>query len=228
MCVSEATSAPFANQLLAALPVEEFQQLIPWLESVPLQVKQVLYEPNVPIQCIYFPIRGFISLLTVLQQHRIEVAAVGNEGMVGLPIFLNVDRTVGQTVVQVPGDAFRMEVAAFKQAVQPDRRLYQLLQHYTQVRINQMAQITVCNRLHSIQQRCCRCLLMVQDRMNTDQFPLTQEILAQMLGVRRAGVSEVASTLQQQGLIQYHRGQITILDRNRLQATACECYALIE
>lgn len=227
MCVSEATSIPSSNQLLAALPAEEYQRFLPLLEVVPLQMRQVLYEPNVPVQFVYFPIRGFVSLLVILQQHPIEVAVVGNEGMVGLSVFLNVDRTLGKAVVQIPGNAFRMEIEMFKRELQSSSTLYQLLLYYTQSRINQMAQITVCNRLHSIQQRCCRCLLMIQDRMKTDQFPLTQEILAQMLGVRRASISEVASTIQRQGLIQYHRGQITILNRTGLEDTACECYGAI-
>lgn len=219
------------NGLLTALPAEEYQQLLPHLESVPLEMGQVLCEPNAPIHAVYFPKRGLVSLVAILQSHAAEVAIVGNEGMVGLSVFLDIDRACGwgRAIVQVPGEALRMDRGVFKQELQSsDTTLYRLLQRYTQSRINQMAQMALCNHVHSIRQRCCRCLLMVQDRMQSDQLPLTQEILAQMLGVRRAGVSEVASAIQRQGLIQYHRGQITILSRSGLEAAACQCYALIE
>jgi CRP-like cAMP-binding protein len=158
----------------------------------------------------------------------VELATVGNEGMVGLPVFLGGDTMPLKAFVQIPGDAMRMKADVFKDSVNQGSPLHGLLQRYTQALFNQVAQSTACNRVHSIEERCCRWLLMTRDRVESDGFPLTQEFLSQMLGVRRPSVSVVAAILQKAGLIRYSRGRITILDREGLEAAACECYAIIK
>lgn len=216
------------NKLLAALPSSEYQRLLPHLETVPLPYKQTLYQPNEPIQHVYFPNRGVISLINVMEDGgAIEVATIGNEGMIGVPVLLGADRVPAETFMQVPGDGLRMKVDVFKREVTPGSPSYNLLLRYTQALIDQISQSAACNRLHSVEERCCRWLLLTQDRVDSDKFPMTHEFLAQMLGVRRASVSEVAATLQKAGLISYHRGQMTILDRKGLEAGSCECYLVI-
>lgn len=223
------TSSPLDNRLLAALPTEEFDRVVALMENVYLEFQQVLYEPNEPIEYVYFPNTGVVSLLTVMEDGAaIEVATVGNEGMAGLPVFLYADSIPGRAIVQVPGKGFRMSADVFKEQVPPGTPLHDLLQRYTQTLFNQVAQSAACNRLHSVEERFCRWLLMTADRVGTNQFPLTQEFLAQMLGVRRPTVSVVASILQRAGLIAYSRGKITILDRQGLEAAACECYAIVK
>lgn len=217
------------NRLLAALPREEYDRLLPLMEAVYLDLKQILYQPNKRIEYVYFPITGAVSLLAIMKDGTgAEVGLVGNEGMVGLPVFLKADQTVVQAISQIPGHGLRMKAEVFKSEVTPSSPLYDMLQRYTQAVLDQIAQTSGCNRLHSIEQRFCRWMLMCQDRMRSDQFPLTQEFLAQMLGVRRAGVSEIASVIQKAGLIQYNRGKMTILNRKKLEATSCECYAIIK
>ena len=217
------------NRLLASLPPEAHEQLRPDLEQVPLVFKQVLQEPNVPMSHVYFPLSGVISMLILLEDETIiEVATIGNEGMAGLPVFLGSDSMATQGIVQIPGEALRVSSGAFRQAVANLNPLRDILQRYTQVLFMLVAQSAACNRAHNISQRCARWLLMTQDRVDSNQFPLTQEFLSEMLGVRRAGVSEVASELQQEGLIQYSRGIITVVDREGLEARSCECYRIIK
>ncbi|OWY64040.1 hypothetical protein B7486_49525 [cyanobacterium TDX16] len=158
----------------------------------------------------------------------VEAATVGNEGMVGLPVFLEADTIPSQAIVQIPGDALRMKADAFKAWVDQSQPLQNLLKRYTQVMFNSIMQTAACNRRHEIEQRCCRWLLMTHDRVGSDNFPLTQEFLAQMLGVRRPSVSVVASILQKAGLIRYSRGKIIILDRPGLESATCECYPVIK
>ncbi|MEH2405674.1 MAG: Crp/Fnr family transcriptional regulator [Nostoc sp.] len=216
------------NQLLAALPSEEYSRLAPYMEHVSLEFRQELYLRNQPIEHVYFVNYGVASMLTVMTDgSAIEVATVGNEGMVGLPVFLGADRIPGECFMQVPGSGVRMEVDAFKTHVTADSQLYNLLQRYTQALFNQIAQSAACNRLHSIEQRMCRWLLMTLDRVETDTFSLTQEFLGIMLGVNRSTVSLNASILQRAGLIDYTRGQITILDRSGLEDITCECYQVV-
>ncbi|MCC5665355.1 Crp/Fnr family transcriptional regulator [Nostoc sp. CHAB 5784] len=216
------------NQLLAALPSEEYSRLVAYMEVVPLELKQHLYLRNQPIEYVYFLNYGVASMLTVLTDgSAIEVATVGNEGMVGLPVFLGADRIPGECFIQVPGSGLRMRVDAFKTHVTATSPLHDLLQRYTQALFNQIAQSAACNRLHSIEQRLCRWLLMTADRVETGTFPLTQEFLSKMLGVNRSSVSLSASILQKAGLIEYIRGQMTILDRSGLEATTCECYQVV-
>ncbi len=216
---------PVSNHLLAALPQEEYERLLPNLEPVSLSIKQSLYEPNEPIDYAYFINSGATSLLNLMQDGQtIEAATVGKEGMVGVPLLLGTNQIPLQVIVQIPGDALRIKADVFKAQVSWGCPLHTLLLRYMQTLMNQISQTAACNRLHSIEARCCRWLLMTQDRVESDSFPLTQEFLSYMLGVRRASVSEVATTLQKSGLINYHRGQITIRDRKGLEAASCECY----
>lgn len=220
---------PVGNQLLAALPKEEYERLIANMEAISLKVKLNAYKPNEPIEYVYFVNSGVISLLNLMEDGTaVEVATVGKEGMVGLPVFLGADSIPGLGMVQIPGDGLRMKVNVFKDKVTPDSALHDLLQRYTQTLFNQIAQSAACNRLHSVEERMCRWLLMTQDRVGQDEFPLTQEFLSQMLGVRRPTVSMSASILQKAGLIRYSRGNITILDREGLEASSCECYKIIQ
>ncbi len=216
---------PVSNHLLAALPQEEYERLLPNLEPVSLSLKQSLYEPNEPIDYAYFINSGATSLLNLMQDGQtIEAATVGKEGMVGVPLLLGTTQIPLQVIVQIPGDGLRMKTDVFKAQVSWGCPLHTLLLRYMQTLMNQISQTSACNRLHSVEARCCRWLLMTHDRMESDSFPLTQEFLSYMLGVRRASVSEVAATLQKSGLINYHRGQITIRDRKGLEAASCECY----
>jgi CRP-like cAMP-binding protein len=199
------------------------------MESVSLEFQQILYQPDELISYVYFPTNSVISLLTTMEDGNcVEVGTVGKEGMVGLPVFLEADKIPSQAISQIPGNAIRMRADIFKREVAPGSSLYKLLQRYTQALLNQLAQSAACNRLHSIEQRCCRWLLMTQDRVGSDHFILTQEFLAQMLGVRRASVNEVATTIQKAGLIRYSRGKMTICDRVGLEAAACECYQVVK
>lgn len=221
---------PVGNRLLAALPGDEYLHLLPSLEGFEPPHQYVFYEPNQIITHVYFPVSGVASLL-MLGQHgeAVEVGTVGNEGMVGIPIFLGQDATPSRALMQVPGTVLRMPVAVFRQEVMEasGSRLEVLLQYYTHALMIQMAQSVACNRLHAIEQRAARWLLTTRDRVGGTTYPLTQEFLSQMLGVRRASVSEVASTLQEEGLLTYTRGVITILDSDGMEARACVCYRII-
>ena len=216
------------NQLLAALPRQDFERLRPQLETVTLGLKELIYQPNTVIPYIYFPNSGVTSILTTMKNGKAaEVGVVGKEGMLGLPVFLGTDRSSGQSFSQVQGESLRLGADAFRAAIQRSRALVDLLHRYTQALFTQVSQSAACNSLHSIEERCGRWLLMTHDRVETEQFVLTQEFLAIMLGVRRASVAEVAEKLQQAGLIRYRRGQMRILDRKGLEATSCECYSVI-
>jgi CRP-like cAMP-binding protein len=217
------------NRLLAALPQEEYERLLPHLEPLVLELKQVLFEPNQPIEFVYFLLNGVISLFVPPEDDTfIEVGTIGNEGMVGLPVFLGADQIPGRAICQIPGNAMRMRAVVFQREVTSGMVLYGLLHRYTQAMFNQTAQTAACNRLHSIEERFCRWILMTHDRVESDVFVLTQEFLSQMLGVRRASVSKVASVAQGAGLIQYKRGNVTILDREGIEETACDCYRIIK
>lgn len=227
--VSQNPHHSIENRLLAALPEEEYERLVANMETVSLEFKQTLYEPNQPFEYIYFPKSGTVSLLTIMEDgEAVEVGTIGNEGIVGLPVFLGADSIPGMAFSQIPGDAWRMSIDVFKDKVTPGSALHDLLQRYTQSLFNLIAQSAACNRLHSIEERLCRWLLMTQDRAGSESFPLTQEFIAQMLGVRRSSVNTVAATLQKAGLIRYVRGKMTILDREGLEASACECYEVVK
>lgn len=217
------------NRIVAALPREEYKRLLPHLEPVSLRFKKYLYQSHALIEHVYFPNSGVVSMLNVMEDGgTVEVATVGNEGMVGIPVLLGADCALAETLVQVPGDAVRMKVDVFKSQVIPGSPTHNLLLRYTQALMSQMSQSVACNRLHSVEERCCRWLLQTRDRSSSDKFPMTQEFLAQMLGVRRASVSEVAAILQKAGLIRYHRGQMVIIDQKGLESGSCECYHVIK
>lgn len=216
---------PVGNNLIAALPPQEYERLLPHLEPVSLSIKQVLYEPNEPIKYAYFINSGACSLLNLMQDGQtIEAATVGKEGMIGVPLLLGTTQAPLQVIVQIPGDGLRMKADVFKAEVCLGCPLHTLLLRYTQTLMNQISQTAACNRLHSVEARCCRWLLMTQDRVESDSFPLTHEFLSYMLGVRRASVSEVAASFQKLGLIDYRRGKVTVCNRQGLEAAACECY----
>jgi CRP-like cAMP-binding protein len=217
------------NRLLASLPKADFERISRHMETLHLEMKHMAYEPNKPIEYAYFPLTGVASLVTVMEDgSAVEVATIGNEGMVGLPLFLGVDRTAGHAFTQVPGDSIRIKAEIFTKAVQQSGRLTKMMQLYTQALMVQISQGMACNGIHSVRQRCARWLLMTHDRVASDRFPLSQEFLAQMLGVRRAGVSKVASGFQADGMIRYSRGFIQFQNRKALEAVSCECYRVIQ
>jgi CRP-like cAMP-binding protein len=216
------------NRLLAALPRKEYDRLHPHLEKVFLPLKDILYEPNGPIPHVYFPLGGVVSLVIIMDGgFSLEVGIIGNEGMVGTPVFLGCQSSLTRAISQVAGDALRMETKVFQEEMLRRGALYGLVQRSTQAMINQVSQSTVCNHRHSVEKRMCRWLLMSHDRVGADEFSLTHEFLAQMLGVRRPTVTAVAGNLQKAGLISYHRGRLTILDRKGLEAASCECYEVV-
>lgn len=216
------------NRLLDGVPSAEYERLEPHLEPVTLDLKQSLYRSNEPITHVYFVDDGVASLLQPLGgAEPVEVATVGKEGMVGIPVFLGAESTQGRCFAQISGHARRMTAERFNELVTPGTSLHEILHRYTQALMVLMAQNGACNRRHGIVQRYARWLAMTRDRMSGDTFPLTQEFLGQMLGVRRAGVSEAAGQLQAEGLIRYSRGQIEVLDRSGLETRSCDCYWII-
>ena len=225
---SKPPAAPNGNRLLALLPLDDYKRLLPRLERFPLESKHVLYEARSPIYHAYFPGRGVVSALNVMEDGRaIEVATVGNEGMVGLPLLVGARTTTDRVIVQVPGQALRMGADVLREEVSRDSALRRLLILYHTAFLAQVSQTVACNGLHSLYQRCCRWLLMTQDRAQSDVFPMTHELLAEMLGVRRSTVSEILEPFQEEGLIRYNRGKFTVLDREGLKAGSCECYRRI-
>lgn len=217
------------NRVLAGLPEQAYRECVQALEPVELDQRQVLFEQNQPITHVYFPVNSVASLLTVMQDgSAVECATVGNEGVVGLPVFLGAHSLPMRASAQVPGLALRMDAATFRRLLaREDGPLQTVLHRYTQAIFSQVAQNVACNQLHAIEQRCARWLLMTDDRVDGPEFPMTQEFLAQMLGVRRASVSEVASRLADDGYLHYRRGALTILNRHGLEELSCECYRAI-
>ena len=216
------------NRLLDLLPAADRRRLLEHMELVELDLRQRVYEPGKPIEHVYFPLTTVISMLAVMDDGQaVEVATMGNEGMAGLPVFLGASTSPDLAFAQVPGRALRMPAGEFRELANGAGTVQALLQRYTQAFFVQLAQGAACNRLHSMDERLARWLLMTHDRVGQDQFPLTQEFMAQMLAVRRATVTEAAGRLQQAGLITYSRGIITILDRPGLEAASCECYRII-
>jgi CRP-like cAMP-binding protein len=217
------------NRILDALPRDEFEPLADALERVEMSLKDYVYRRDERIEFVHFPVECVISLIAPMDDGRsVEVATVGREGMAGLPVFLQAAYTSAHdSFCQIPGASLRMPAEAFVGVANNGGGLQVLLQRYTQALFSQVAQTSACNRLHSIEQRCARWLLLTHDRVRKDQFPLTQEFIAQMLGVQRSSVNGVAGTLQKDGVIRYTRGVITILDRPALEAGSCECYRVI-
>jgi CRP-like cAMP-binding protein len=216
------------NRLLAALPRPDLDRLLAALDPVPLPLQQVLFRADEPFEYVHFPIDGIVSLTgSVENEPMVEVAMIGNEGLVGLSAFLETKAIPLNALVQMQGNAMRMRVAALEEEIKGGA-LNTIIRRYTQALFNQVAQGAVCNRLHTMEERLARWLLMAHDRVQTPEFPLTQEFMARMLGVRRATVAETASALQQAGLIRYSRGRITIVDPERLKETSCGCYSIIK
>jgi CRP-like cAMP-binding protein len=214
------------NRLLAALPDKERKQLLPKLKSVPLAIGDILYEPDEPIRHAYFPCQGVISILTILKgRTSIEVGTVGNEGVAGITVFLGVDTAPNRAVVQVPGEAMKMKASDFKEAAKKDgSKFRELVQLYAYVLLTQMSLSVACNRFHNVEKRLARWLLAIQDRVQADEFILTQEYISQMLGAHRPHVTKAASNLQNGGLIRYSRGKIVIVNRHGLERVSCDCY----
>lgn len=217
------------NRILAALPPADYARIRPRLITVRLELKQQIARPNQPIEAVYFPIDSVTSVLAVTSEgsRGIEIATVGNEGMAGLSLFLGAETSPTHAFVQVAGTAERMTAADFRREANRPGELERLLRRYTQGYLSQVSQATACNQRHSAVQRLARWLLAVQDRVQSDEFQLTHEFMAQMLGVRRETVSEVARALQKRGLIGYRWGILHVLDRPGLERTACECYRIV-
>jgi CRP-like cAMP-binding protein len=217
------------NRLLAALPEAEWQRWLPQLEMVEMPLGEVLYESGGTLSHVYFPITAIVSLLYVMENGAsAEIAVVGNEGLVGVSLFMGGESTPSRAVVQSAGQGIRLEARSMKNEFNRAGPALHLLLRYTQALITQMAQTAVCNRHHSVDQQLCRWLLLSLDRLEGDELVMTQELIANMLGVRREGVTEAALKLQQAGLIRYARGHITVLDRAGLEKRTCECYAVVK
>jgi CRP-like cAMP-binding protein len=217
------------NHLLAALPDAEWQRWLPQLERVEMPLGQVLYEAGGTLSHVYFPTTAIVSLLYVMENGAsAEIAVVGNEGIVGISLFMGGDSTSSRAVVQSAGQGYRLKAHIMKADFNRAGPVLHLLLRYTQALITQMAQTAVCNRHHSLDQQLCRWLLLSLDRLRGNELVMTQELIANMLGVRREGVTEGALKLQQAGLIRYARGHISVLDRNGLQKRSCECYAVVK
>ncbi|WP_340163155.1 Crp/Fnr family transcriptional regulator [Litchfieldella qijiaojingensis] len=217
------------NQLLAALPRVEYERLRPRLEPVTLSLGEALYESGGVMRHVYFPTDAIVSLLCVMEDgDSTEIAVVGNEGIVGISLFMGGETTPSRAIVQSAGHAYRLRGQFLKDEFYRAGSLQGLLLRYTQALITQMAQTAVCNRHHTVDQQLCRWLLLSLDRLSTNELVMTQELIANMLGVRREGVTESAGKLQKAGLIAYHRGHITVLDRPGLESRVCECYAVVK
>ncbi|HUX38753.1 MAG TPA: Crp/Fnr family transcriptional regulator [Rectinemataceae bacterium] len=219
---------PRQNHLLASLAPEDFNRLAPNLEAVHLALGMTLHKPDINMNCVYFPTTAIVSLLYVLESGAsAEIAVVGNEGIVGIALFMGGETTPNKAVVQSEGGAYRLPGQLLKLEFGRAGALQHLLLRYTLALLSQMAQTAVCNRHHTIDQQLCRWLLLSLDRLPSNQLSMTQELIANMLGVRREGVTEAAGRLQSAGLIHYNRGRITVLDRPGLEARVCECYEVV-
>jgi CRP-like cAMP-binding protein len=220
---------PRMNQLLAALPDSEWLRWQSHLEAVHMPLGQVLYEPGATLSHVYFPTDSIVSLLYVMENGAsAEIAVVGNEGIVGISLFMGGESTPSRAVVQSAGNGFRLRAQMMKEEFNRAGPVLHLLLRYTQALITQMAQTAVCNRHHSLDQQLCRWLLLSLDRLQNNELVMTQELIANMLGVRREGVTEGALKLQEAGLIRYARGRITVLDRAGLEKRTCECYEVVK
>ena len=221
--------SPKQNHLLAALPAADCERLFPHLERVPLSLGSALYETDSVQEHVFFPVASIVSLLYVMQDGAsAEIAVVGNEGVVGVALFMGGDSTPSRAVVQSAGSAFRLKAELLKAEFDRGGALQYLLLRYTQSLITQMAQTAVCNRHHTVEQQLCRWLLLSLDRLPSNELIMTQKLIANMLGVRREGVTEAAGRLQADRLIDYSRGKIVVLDRPKLEARVCECYAVVK
>jgi CRP-like cAMP-binding protein len=223
------TPSPEQNHLLEALPPDVQERVFPHLKLVELPLAKVLYQPGSHIYDVYFPTTAIVSLLYVMENgSSAEISVVGNEGILGISLFMSGENTPGEAVVQSAGFAYQLAGQRLKDEFNRHSELMVLMLRYTQSLITQMAQTAVCNRHHSIHQQLCRWLLLSLDRLRGNELIMTQGLIANMLGVRREGVTEAAGKLQNLGVINYHRGRITVLDRPRLEELCCECYAVVK
>ena len=220
---------PRLNHLLAALPPEVYTRLLPHLEYIELPLGKVLYESGDALRHVYFPVDCIVSLLYVMKDGAsAEISVVGNEGLIGVALFMGGESTTSRALVQSAGHAYRLKGQLLKSEFNLHGVMLHLVLRYTQALLTQMAQTAVCNRHHSIDQQLCRWLLLSLDRLSGDKLSMTQELIANMLGVRREGVTDAASKLQKLGVIEYRRGHITVLDRPKLEQLSCECYAVVK
>ena len=221
--------SPKQNHLLAALPAADYERLLPELELVPLPLGWAVYESGGKLGFVYFPTTSIISLLYVMENGAsAEIAVTGSDGLVGIALFMGGETTPSRAVVQSAGYGYRLKAGVLKREFEQGGTLQHLALRYTQALITQMAQTAVCNRHHSVEQQLCRWLLLSLDRLPSNELSMTQELIANMLGVRREGVTEAAGKLQAAGLIHYSRGHITVLDRPKLEKRVCECYAVVK
>jgi len=217
------------NHLLAALPAEIFGRILPHLELVQMPLGQVLYDSGCQLQHVYFPATAIVSLHYVMEDGAsAEIAGVGNEGMLGVALFLGGNTTPSLATVQTGGHGYRMKVRSMMEEFNRAGPMMRLMLRYTQALMTQMSQTAVCNRHHTVEQQLCRWLLLTLDRLPSNELTMTQELIAGMLGVRREGITEIAGNLQRAGLISYRRGHITALDRAGLETRTCECYAVVK
>ena len=221
--------SPSHNHLLAALPAAEFERLSPQLELILLPLGEMLYEPGEQLQYAYFPTTAIVSLHYVMESGAsAETAGVGNEGVVGIALFMGGDTTPSSAVVRTAGHGYRLAGNLLKQEFNRAGLMRRLLLRYTQALMTQMNQTAACNRHHTVEQQLCRWLLLTLDRVSSRELIMTQELVANMLGVRREGITEAAGKLQRAGFIRYRRGHIAVLDRSGLETRACECYAVVK
>lgn len=217
------------NRLLATIPDEVYYRLQPDLEPIRLDLGNVIYEAHQPLSHVYFPTTAIVSLLYTMENgSSAEMGIVGCDGVVGIAVFMGGDTTPNRAVVQSAGDALKLELKHFRRELRRTSELHRLLLLYTQSLLTQMSQTAVCNRLHSVEQQLCRWLLLSHDRLESNELIMTQELIANMLGVRREGVSVAAHNLQNAGVIRYKRGHITIVDRSGLESRVCECYQVVK
>jgi CRP-like cAMP-binding protein len=217
------------NRLLAALPEEEYERLLPNFELAHLEKGEIIYVTGDRIRYAHFPLTGMISLLSATESgSTVEVAMVGNEGIVGLSVILSINKAPYDPMIQITADTVRIKAEVLKQEFNRGGRLQDFMLRYTHVLLTQITQSALCNRFHTVEKRLCRWLLIARDRVNSNTIDLTQEIIAHMLGSPRTGVTMAARTLQQAGLINYSRGKIVILDRQRLSDASCECYKIVK
>ena len=223
------TPLPTNNLLLGALPTADYGRLRPHLEPVALPLGWSVYESSSRMEHVFFPTAGIVSLLYVMENGAsAEIAVTGNEGLVGISLFMGGESTPSRAIVQSAGEGYRLRAGFLKDEFERGGELQHLLLRFTQALITQMAQTAVCNRHHTVEQQLCRWLLLSLDRLDSNELAMTQELIANMLGVRREGVTEAAGHLQRAGLIHYQRGHITVLDRPKLEQRVCECYAVVK
>jgi CRP-like cAMP-binding protein len=221
--------SPGQNRLLAALPAAEFERLAPHLELVPMLLGETLYEPGGRLQHVYFPTTAIVSLHYVLESGAsVEIAGVGNEGILGISLFMGGETTPSSAVVQTGGHGYRLPGKLLKEEFHRAGLMQRLLLRYTQALLTQMCQTAACNRHHSIEQQLCRWLLLTLDRLPSSELIMTQELVANALGVRRESITEAAGNLQRAGFVRYRRGHIAVLERSGLEAGACECYSVVK